>query len=108
MDKLIQDVTPPTAAQLQAQTQIHANYVLHVDTDILVTELWARGVTTEQIFGMYYALQAMSDAHSDQAFGSDEAGQHGAAPLTVGDALLNTPAPATKIPVSVAFNKSPF
>lgn len=63
-------------------------------TEDMITELFVRGVSIEQIFGQFYALEAMADARHDEIFGNDEEGQHGGSPfgkhkpLTVGDALL--------------------
>ena len=56
-------------------------------TGSLVTELHRRGVTVQDIFGMYYAIEAEADHRTDQVFGDDERGQHGRQ-LTVGDAEL--------------------
>lgn len=67
--------------------------------DLFIKALWRHGVTIERIFGAYYALEAMADAHSDAIFGNDEEGQHGRPRLTVGDALLVTPEPAPKVPL---------
>lgn len=72
----------------EVQTQTDTNYLLHVDTTVLVTELAMRGVTIKEIFGLYYELEEIANALSDQLFGNDEAGQHGMKPLTVEDAEL--------------------
>lgn len=92
MGTLIQDVRPPANRKLsEAQKQIDANYLLHVETEAMVTELYMRGVSIQQVFGQYYALEEMGNAHSDQIFGNDEEGQHGRLTLTVEDALLAAP-----------------
>lgn len=52
----------------------------------MIKKLWERGVTIEDIFGIYYALEAQADARLERVFGNDEEGQHGK--LTVGDARL--------------------
>jgi len=57
-------------------------------TDTLVAELYRRGVTMQEIFGVFYALEQMEDARLDEIFGNDEEGQHGRVPLTVEDAEL--------------------
>lgn len=94
MAKLIQDVKPPyrpkplppeTLRTINRTTD--ANYIEHTDTDILITELHDRGVSIQDVFAQYYAMEAAEDAHSDELFGNDEQGQHGK-PLTVGDAEL--------------------
>lgn len=54
-------------------------------TGRMVKKLHDRGVSIEDIFGMYYAIEAQADALADEMFGNDEEGQHG---LTVGDAEL--------------------
>ena len=57
-------------------------------TDVITSELYRRGVTIEDIFGQYYAIEEMASAADDEIFGNDEEGQHGRQPLTVGDAQL--------------------
>lgn len=63
-------------------------------TELMVTELYERGVGIQDIFGMFYALEEMASAHDDDIFGSSEEGLHGRAvakprkPFTVGDAQL--------------------
>lgn len=56
----------------------------------LIEALYRRGVTTEEIFGIFYALEEQGSARDDNIFGSSEDGQHGKSvkPLTVGDAQL--------------------
>ena len=66
-------------------------------TESLITELHNRGVTIEQIFGQFYAEEAMADARSD------EEGRHGR-PLTVGDAEL---AGFTRLPAT-PLTRQPF
>lgn len=75
MGKLIQDVTP-------------VRTIRQVQTSTLVNELFRRGITIEQLFGMYYALEAITGHLDDELFGNDEDGQHGRQPITVGDAQL--------------------
>lgn len=70
-----------------------------VRTDMLIAELHQRGITVEDIFGQYYAMEAIADTKDDEIFGNDEEGQHGRQSLTVGDALLVTPTPPNKIPL---------
>lgn len=71
---LIQDVTPVPKQE--------------DNTSELIEELFKRGVSIAQIFGQYYAMEAIADARHDEIFGNDEEGYHGRAPLTVGDAML--------------------
>ena len=64
-----------------------------VDTEVMIEELYNRGITIERIFGQYYALEEMAGAKSDEIWGNDEEGQHGdpnrfKPKLTVGDARL--------------------
>lgn len=59
-------------------------------TNMLIVELHNKGVTIEEIFGIYYQLEAMGSARDEAIFGNDEEGQHGAI-LTVGDARLAFP-----------------
>ena len=81
----IWDVTPPQ----------HPTQPKTASTEVMITELFVRGVSIEQIFAQFYALEAQADAWHDEIFGNDEEGQHGDPnrfgkhkPLTVGDALL--------------------
>lgn len=78
---------------------------------MLISELYHRGISVEDIFGQYYAMQAIADARDDEIFGNDEEGQHGdpnrfkkQKPLTVGDAQLVAPALPQKTPLG----KLPF
>lgn len=68
-------------------------------TDVIISELYRRGVTIEDIFGQYYAIEEMASAADDEIFGNDEEGQHGRQPLTVGDALLVAPPLPPKRPL---------
>lgn len=93
MDKLIQDITPvETPAYLRGYGQ--KTQAKRLTTEVMVEELFHRGVTIEDIFGQFYAMEAMADARHDEIFGNDEEGQHGdpnrfkPKPLTVGDAEL--------------------
>lgn len=107
MGKLIQDIVPPVTRKMRRmQLQTDANYLFHVDTDVIVTELAMRGVTVRDIFGMYYALEEMASAHSDQVFGNDEDGLHGnMQPITVEDAEL---AGVAILPDEPNLNPQPF
>lgn len=86
---LIQDViAPPNSERLfKAQRQADINYIKHVEAELLVTEVYSRGISVHDVFGMFYALEAMAYHRDDLIFGSSEAGQHGKQ-LTVGDAEL--------------------
>lgn len=72
MGKLIQDIKQPFT----------------MTNGRMIKILWERGVTIEQIFGQYYAMEEMASARDDEIFGNDEEGQHGRPVLTVGDARL--------------------
>lgn len=96
------DVTP--ANNLPAYLRGYGSKKLHtVRTDKLIAELHNRGVTVEDVFGQYYAMEAIADARDDEIFGNDEEGQHGDPnrfkPLTVGDALLVAPPLPDKTPL---------
>ena len=96
MDKLIHDITPvlkkvdTTPSYMRGFGQ--KQQAKRLSSEVMVEELFNRGVTIETIFGNFYALEAMADARHEEIFGSDEEGQHGAQagrkPLTVGDAQL--------------------
>lgn len=80
MARLIHDVTPPA--------EEHQKYeASKLSTDVMLQELYSRGISIADIFGVYYELEAIADARDDALFGNDEEGQHGAQ-LTVGDAEL--------------------
>lgn len=82
--ELIQDVhTVPAHMRGYGGLKRHSS-------ESLIIALYRRGVTTEEIFGIFYALEESDNAKDDAIFGSSEAGQHGKAvkPLTVGDAQL--------------------
>lgn len=86
MGKLIQDVIPVN--NLPAYLRGYGSRSLRrCRTDKLIAELHHRGITIEDIFGQYYAMEAIADARDDEIFGNDEEGQHGAV-LTVGDVHL--------------------
>lgn len=82
--KLIHDVTP---SYLKGYGR-HGRLAKKLRTDVMVSELYRRGVTIEEIFRQYYALEEMASARDDTIFGNDEDGQHGRPPLTVADAEL--------------------
>ena len=70
----------------------------HLSTEHMVKELYMRGATIEDIFGMYYALGEQVNHRMDEIFGNSEEGLHGRQ-LTVGDAIdygTRTPAIAGK------------
>lgn len=92
MAKLIHDVVPPTTVKVLP------------DNEVLIAALYIRGVTVEEIFQRFYEYEAHADARSDEYFGNDEEGQHGAKPLTVGDAEL---AGVAKLPSSPV-ERQPF
>lgn len=83
---LIEDIRPA----YQRGYGKHARKVSRIKTEILVSELYNRGVNITDIFGMYYAMEEMAGHRDDEIFGSSEEGQHGKAvpKLTVGDAQL--------------------
>lgn len=108
MGHLIQDVTP--ANQLPAYLRGYGcgKLLKRARTDMLISELHYRGISIEDIFGQYYAMEAIADARDDEIFGNDEEGQHGDPnrfkPLTVGDAEL---AGLTVLP-AVPTERQPF
>lgn len=75
MGKLIEDIKP-------------VKHPFTMTNGKMIRILWERGVTIEDIFGQYYAMEEMANARDDEIFGNDEEGQHGRPPLTVGDAQL--------------------
>lgn len=87
--QLIQDVRPlpgHVPAYLRGYGR-QGRVARRIKTDVIISELYRRGVTIEEIFGRYYAITAMVDAKDDEIYGNDEEGQHGRK-LTVGDARL--------------------
>lgn len=97
---LIQDVKP-YVNKLPAYMRGYGmgKKLKHFRTDMLIAELYHRGISVEDIFGQYYAMEAIRDARDDEIFGNDEEGQHGRPVLTVGDAQLVTPTPPPKTPL---------
>lgn len=73
-------------------------------SDVLITELYRRGVTIEDVFSIFYSLEQMELARLDEMFGNDEEGQHGRQPLTVADVEL---VGFTKLPLE-PLNRQPF
>lgn len=83
MPRLIHDVVGSREAERrQHQADMQAQ---RLDSLTMIRELHRRGTTVREIYGRYYEIEAMGEAHSEQLFGSDEAGLHG---LTVEDAEL--------------------
>lgn len=106
MGKLIQDIIPFKKQSFDVNDipekvfqEVEAS---RLPTGVMVEELFNRGVSIEDIFGIYYALEEMGNARSDEIFGNDEEGQHGRPKLTVGDALLVNPS------LNLSFNPNPF
>lgn len=56
-----------------------------VKIEEMVTTLYRRGVTIDDIRGIYYALEAQEDAEHDRLFGNDEEGQHGSGSTECGE-----------------------
>lgn len=55
---LIQDILPPPRkVPRELQQQVDINYLEHVDTTMLITELYARGVPISRVFGLYYEIE---------------------------------------------------
>lgn len=76
--------------------------VLHrLPTAMLIMELHNKGVTVEEVFNIYFQLEAMGDARDEEIFGNDEDGLHGRN-LTVGDAQL------AGIGDNITINRRPF
>lgn len=63
-----------------------------LSTEVMMQELYNRGVTIEDLFGFYYTLEANATGLEWQNEGDGEEGQHGRpkvpTKLTVGDAQL--------------------
>lgn len=79
--QLIQDVVPvyDVPSYLRGYGK-QGRMVQKISMDVLVSELYHRGVSIEDIFGIYYALDEMY-SHRDEDW-------DGRASLTVGDAEL--------------------
>lgn len=79
MGQLIQDVVPvyDVPSYLKGYGK-QGRMVRKISMDVLVSELYHRGVKIEDIFGLYYALDEMYSHRDDE--------QSGRAVLTVGDA----------------------
>lgn len=90
MGQLIQDIKPLTrnVPSYLRGYGTQGRVAKRLRTDVLISELYRRGVSIEDIFGQFYALEEMASARDDEIFGNDEEGQHGRQPLTVGDAQL--------------------
>lgn len=74
---LIQDIRPAESQRLKrASFMTSVEYSRHIPTDVLMNELWRRGVSIKKIFGRYYELDAMASAMG------------GETTLTVGDVDL--------------------
>ena len=62
---LIQDVLPPRRViPKQWQRAVDLNYLEHVDTSLLIAEMYARGVPISHIFGLYYAMEEAGNART--------------------------------------------
>ena len=83
---LIQDITDVTDIPAYQRGYGQARKARKLTTKAMVMELHNRGVTIQDIFGMYYAIEEAASARHDAIFGNDEEGQHGR--MTVGDAEL--------------------
>lgn len=90
MGQLIQDIKPlPQSVPSYLRGYgTQGRVAKRLRSDVLISELYRRGVSIEDIFGQFYALEEMASARDDEIFGNDEEGQHGRPPLTVGDARL--------------------
>lgn len=92
--ELIQDVhTVPAYQRGYGGLKRHSS-------ESLIVALYRRGVSIEEIFGIFYALEESDSERDDAIFGSSEEGNHGAT-LTVGDAQLAggiTPKPGERQP----------
>ena len=66
--KLIQDVFRDTSLSDSELSEIKllsdTSDAMKLSTDILIDELYSRGVSIKQIFARYYELDAHADAHS--------------------------------------------
>lgn len=56
---LIQDILPPERKEVprELQVKVDVNYLEHVDTSLLISELYARGVPISRVFGLYYEIE---------------------------------------------------
>lgn len=43
---------------------VDMNYLEHVDSRLLIAELYARGVSIKDIFGLYYELEEMGNGRT--------------------------------------------
>ena len=101
--QLITDVTPLLDVPTY-QRKYGCEHMFTMTTGKIVAALHKRGVTIEDIFGIYYAIEAQADARDDEIFGNDEEGQHGKPLLTVGDVEL---AGLAQLPVA-PLDRQPF
>lgn len=92
--ELIQDIIPRHDARgtlLDAVQEEKARgewELSKVDNRLAIKALFDRGVKLSDIWAVYYELECASDSHSDQVFGNDEQGQHGAPRIVVEDVYL--------------------
>lgn len=105
--KLIHDITQDDESRLEVPSYLRGygqrSKARSLKTEVMVGELYRRGVTIEDIFGMYYSIEANSEAKDEEIFGNDEDGQHGRV-LKVGDVEL---AGLAKLPKQT-INRQPF
>lgn len=100
MGKLIQDIGSSVRWSSEVPSYLRGYgqkaKARQLPTEVLVTELWKRGVSISDIFGQFYALEMIEDAKHDDIFGDDEEGLHGRPRLTLNDAELAGRASPTK------------
>lgn len=84
---LIQDVISPHIPAFMRGFGEKAQ-AKELSTEVIIDELFRRGVGIERIFAQYYALEENATGRQWQYFGTGEEGQHGRPPITVGDAHL--------------------
>ena len=89
METRVWDVSWPDPIKEAARQQ---KLVDKVSDKTLITALYKRGYTIDDMFGYYYALQEADYHNDDVIHGSSEAGRHGKSAektlLTVGDVEL--------------------
>lgn len=54
----------PPELMRKVQRQVDVDYLEHVDTTLLVQELYARGVPISRVFGLYYEIEEASNGRT--------------------------------------------
>ena len=86
--KLLDALESQEVLDIQEEIMIESA-ITHADSRALARELYRRGFTIRDVFGVYYELEEQASALTDETMGSDEEGQHGArSTMTLEDAKL--------------------